>query len=527
MKRDFLGRTLAVIEDLSVEEQMFLYEKTRELKQRWYSGDDVSDFRIKKRNVGIYIVFVEPSTRTKESFINAAKFHSGPNVKVNVFDSEHSSFNKQESYTDTFSMLTSYSDYSIFIVRTRLEGVCRLLERRISEFANRNGIEIPSFINAGDGKHEHPTQELLDEYTFLEQNSFDNSFIHVALVGDLLHGRTVHSKVNGLKIFKNVKVDLVAPEELMMPDHYIEKMKKNGFEVRIFSSIREYLGQKDVARIWYFTRLQLERMGEDILEKVHILREAVTFKREYLDALPERVKFYHPLPRHKVYPTIPNFLDTLPLNGWETQARNGYWVRIVLLSMFGGALEAPFDTSRKDEKPEEDFIIPAPITHGSKGVQKEGKRGIKPIENGTVIDHVAKGKTPEEIYSTIVKIRKILKLYDVDSADGIFRSSDGSFKGYISLPDRYLSKREIKKLAAISPNTTVNIIKNSTVVEKYRIKLPPTIYGFEELRCKNENCITNPAHGENASPSFVRDEKGQFICEYCETPHSFEEIWSI
>jgi aspartate carbamoyltransferase len=242
-----------------VEEQMFLYEKTRELKQRWYSGDDVSDFRIKKRNVGIYIVFVEPSTRTKESFINAAKFHSGPNVKVNVFDSEHSSFNKQESYTDTFSMLTSYSDYSIFIVRTRLEGVCRLLERRISEFANRNGIEIPSFINAGDGKHEHPTQELLDEYTFLEQNSFDNSFIHVALVGDLLHGRTVHSKVNGLKIFKNVKVDLVAPEELMMPDHYIEKMKKNGFEVRIFSSIREYLGQKDVARIWYFTRLQLER----------------------------------------------------------------------------------------------------------------------------------------------------------------------------------------------------------------------------------------------------------------------------
>ncbi|PLV60293.1 bifunctional aspartate carbamoyltransferase catalytic subunit/aspartate carbamoyltransferase regulatory subunit [Thermotoga sp. KOL6] len=527
MRNDFLGRTLAVIEDLSVEEQMFLYEKTRELKQKWHNGEDVSSFKIKKRNVGIYIVFVEPSTRTKESFVNAAKFHSGPNVKVNVFSSEHSSFNKQESYVDTFSMLTSYSDYSIFVVRTKLEGVCRLLERKVSEFAARNKIEVPSFINAGDGKHEHPTQELLDEYTFLEQNNFDTSFIHLALVGDLLHGRTVHSKVNGLKIFKSVKVDLVAPEELAMPDHYVEKMKENGFEVRTFSSIEEYLKQEDVAKIWYFTRLQLERMGEDILEKVHKLREAVTFKKEFLERLPEGVKFYHPLPRHKLYPTIPNFLDHLSLNGWETQARNGYWVRIVLLSMFGGSITAPFDTSKRNVEPEDDFIIPVPVVHGNKGVQKDGKRGIKPIDNGTVIDHIAKGKSPEEIYATILKIRKILHLYDVDSADGIFRSSDGNFKGYISLPSRYLSKREIKKLAAISPNTTVNIIKNCSVAEKYRIKLPPTIYGFEELRCKNEYCITNPVHGENVSPSFVRNKKGQFICEYCETPHSFEEIWSI
>lgn len=166
----------------------------------------------------------------------------------------------------------------------------------------------------------------------------------------------------------------MAPEELMMPEHYIERMKKNGFEVRTFSSIEEYLNQKDVAKMWYFTRLQLERMGEDILEKVHLLREAVTFRKEFLEKLPEGVKFYHPLPRHKLYPTIPNFLDSLPLNGWETQARNGYWVRIVLLSMFGGAIEAPFDTSKKAPEKEEDFIIPAPIVHGTR-VFKKTERG--------------------------------------------------------------------------------------------------------------------------------------------------------
>lgn len=525
VKTDFLGRSLNVINDLNVEEQLFLYKQTHRLKQKWLNKEDLSEFMINK-NVGIYIVFIEPSTRTKESFINAAKFHK--KAKVTIFDSTHSSFNKKESYVDTFNMLTGYSDYSIFVLRTKLEGTCKLLSRSVSKFAVRNGLPIPSFINAGDGKHEHPTQELLDEFTFLEKNNFDDSFIHIALVGDLLHGRTVHSKVNGLKIFKNVKVDLIAPQEISMPSHYIEKMKNNGFEVRIFDSIENYLKQKNIAKIWYFTRLQLERMGEDILEKEFILRKAVTFKKDYLPSLPQDVKFYHPLPRHKIYPTIPTFLDELSLNGWEKQAINGYWTRIILLSMFGGALKADFDTGlSKNKKIEENFIINTPIINGTKGVQKEGKRGIKPIENGTVIDHIAKGKNSDEIYSTIMKIRKIMKLYDIDSADGIFRSEDGNLKGYISLPDKYLSKKEIKKLSAISPNITVNIIKNSRVTEKYRIKLPPRVYGFDELRCKNENCITNPIHGENVKGSFIKNEKGQLVCEYCETPHNYDEIWNI
>ncbi|AEH50338.1 bifunctional aspartate carbamoyltransferase catalytic subunit/aspartate carbamoyltransferase regulatory subunit [Pseudothermotoga thermarum] len=526
MEKSFRGRTLAVIRDFSVEEQLFLYQKTKELKQKWLAKESLEEFQIKDP-VNIYIVFVEPSTRTKESFINAAKFHR--NARVNIFDAEHSSFNKNESYVDTFCMLTSYGDYSIFITRTRLEGVPRLLERKVGEFAQRHGIEKPAFINGGDGRHEHPTQELLDEFTFLEHNNFDNSHIRIALIGDLLHGRTIHSKVDGLRVFRNVEVDLIAPEEIQMPEHYVQRMIENGFEVRKYCSIDEYLASENVAKIWYFTRLQLERMGEDILEKEHILRKAVTFRKDMLDKIPEGTKFYHPLPRPKVNSEIPTFLDNLPLNGWETQARNGFWVRIVLLSMLGGAITMECDDVESNEQQQEDeyeFIIPAPITHGSKGVEKEGKRGIKPIENGTVIDHIAKGKMPEEIFATIVKIRKILKLYDCDSADGIFKSADGNFKGYISLPNRYLTKKEIKKLAAIAPNVTVNIIKDSTVKEKYRIKLPPRIYNFDEIRCKNENCITHPKNGENVGASFVRV-GDKLVCEYCETPHDYSEIWTI
>jgi len=269
MKNDFLSRTLAVINDLSVEEQLFLYNNVRKLKEKVRNKEDISEFQIKS-NTGIYIVFLESSTRTKESFINAAKFHK--NAKVNIFDSEHSSFNKQESYVDTFNMLTGYSEYSIFVLRTRLEGVCRLLEQKVGDFADRHGIVRPAFINGGDGKHEHPTQELLDEYTFLEQNNFDNSHIRIALVGDLLHGRTVHSKADGLKVFKNVEVDLVAPQQLQMPQSYVDKMRRNGFQVRIYNSIDEYLSYGSPASIWYLQGCSLNEWARIYLKRRIYLR---------------------------------------------------------------------------------------------------------------------------------------------------------------------------------------------------------------------------------------------------------------
>ena len=272
----FRGRTISVVTDLSLDEQIYLYDKTRELKRLRSAGESLERFRIADNDVGIYLIFLEPSTRTKESFRNAAEFHT---VRVNNFEGQFSSFNKKESYADTFKMLTGYSEYSIFVVRTKLEGVCRWLEDAIGAFADRHGRLRPSFINGGDGKHEHPTQEFLDEFSFYEHKGWNRDHIRIALIGDLYHGRTTHSKVDGLRVFREVEVDLIAPEELAMPEYYVRKMRENGFSVRAFGSLEEYLGQKHVADIWYFTRLQLERMGEDVLEKADQLREAVKIGR--------------------------------------------------------------------------------------------------------------------------------------------------------------------------------------------------------------------------------------------------------
>jgi aspartate carbamoyltransferase len=522
-KGPFEGRTISVVHDLSVDEQIYLYKKTRELKEAFRRGTDLSEFRIDDRNVGLYLIFLEDSTRTKESFRNAAAFH---NVKLASFDAEYSSFNKMESYADTFRMLCGYSWRSVFVVRSKLEGVCRWLDQAIGEYALRNEFPKPSFINAGDGKHEHPTQEFLDEFSFYEQKGWKTDRIKIALIGDLYHGRTTHSKASGLRVFGEVEVDLVAPEELGMPDHYLGIMEANGFRIRRFSSLEEYLGQKDIADIWYFTRLQLERMGEDVLEKAEELRESVSFKPAFLEKLPEGTRFYHPLPRHREHPAIPFSLDRSPVNGWEGQAVNGYYTRIVEIAMLGGKLGGDFEGAHPEEPDYVDDFVEnvTPVVKAKPGF----KIGILPITDGIFIDHIGKGDDVATIWDHINNIRELLDL-NFMSSHGVFRSQkDGKFKGIVALPEAEdFDEKKLKKLAAIAPGCTLNIIRRQKVVKKYRLHMPPRIYNFDEISCKNPDCISFPSHHEYASTVFYRAARNTFTCRYCEKPHRFKEIWDL
>ncbi len=526
MENFFVGRSLCVIDDFNINERSFLFEKVKTLKKAMAENDKkvLDEFRINDPDFGIYEVFLEDSTRTKESFRNAANFHL---TKVSELVASNSSFNKGESYSDTFNTLAGYSN-SIFIIRSKVEGVCAHLENQCSQFAKRNLLaRKPSFINAGDGKHEHPTQELLDEYTFLEDNDFNYDEIHLALVGDLFHGRTVHSKANGLKLFKKVKIDLVAPVELAMPETYLNTMKENGFDVTIYSSIEEYLESGKVANKWYFTRPQLERMGEQILKRQDQLRASITFRKEFLTKLPENTKFYHPLPRHKLTPTIPTFLDKTSLNGWEKQSINGMYVRIVLLGMLGGALGKDFDESlsNKESYIDEEYIFKIDTNKKSKK-KKDYSEGVNPIDNGIVIDHICKGDSPKEIREHMALISKIIELDDERGGEWVSCGSDNKYKGILFRPGtKTFTRKELKRLAAIAPGCTLNIIKDHIVVEKYRTTMPPRIYNFENLCCKNEACISNPSQGEGVEAMFYRTKDHKFICSYCGKAHSFKEIF--
>ena len=522
--KSFLGRSISVVNDLLIEEQKYLYGKTRNLKEALRDGLDVAGYQVSDPTLGIYLMFLEDSTRTKESFRNAAKFHG---AKVNDFNAQTSSITtKKESITDTIKMLFGYSAKSIFIIRSKMEGVCRWLDGEIGRYAESLGYPKPSFINAGDGKHEHPTQEFLDEFTFLEHKSWDQKEIHIVLLGDLLHGRTVHSKVDGLRVFDAVKVDLVAPTELTFPEQYLQKMRDNGYEVREFPSIIDYLSQSEVAQIWYFTRLQLERMGEEILERADYLRSAVTFAPEHMASLPAGTRFYHPLPRHREHPTVPSFLDRTELNGWHRQSINGYFTRIIEIAMLAGKIGDDYDGPLLEfTEPEDDFIEEASVASDK---NHEYKVGIKPVDNGIVIDHIGRGRDLEIIWNQIDKIRRIMGL-NCRSSHGVYHTNNPDlFKGIISLPDVLsFDDRQIKMLGAIAPGCTLNIVKDARVQKKYRLHMPPRVYNFDEISCKNDSCISSPTHFEHVSPEFYRAGDVQFECKYCEHIHRFGEIWDV
>jgi aspartate carbamoyltransferase len=551
----FLGRSLAVIDDLNREERLYLYRRTRELKEAHRRGDraTLDAFRINDPDFGIYEVFLEDSTRTRESFKNAAHFHR---LKFSELNVASSSFNKSESYTDTFANLIGY-DNRMFVIRSRLEGVCRYLAEQTDRYRRRHGLEAGiSFINAGDGRHEHPTQELLDEFTFLEDLRWDEGEIHLALVGDLYHGRTVHSKVRGLSLFDRVRVDLVAPPELSMPASYVEDMEEQGFEVRRFDSIAEYLdrgnggpvsgqSRSGVARHWYFTRPQLERMGERVLRRAAELRRAITFEPSDVGLLPEGTVFYHPLPRHREHPTIPVALDDSSLNGWERQSANGWYVRMVLLAMLAGRIG---DDYRGPVGPavveDEDFVrevTKSTSKHqavddaggGDRGTARSlddesGRRyseGIRPIRDGLVIDHIFAGASPEKIRSHLTTLISVMGLHG-RGGEWISTGRDGRHKGLLFRPDHPdPDDGAVRKLAAVIPGATVNVIRHGCVHRKFRLGHPRRIFGLPELICRNEACITYPENGEQTLPRFYRSREGHYICDYCSHKHEFTEVW--
>jgi len=175
---------------------------------------------------------------------------------------------------------------------------------------------------------------------------------------------------------------------------------------------------------------------------------------------------------------------------------------------------------------EEAFIIEAPIQSSKK---PEYKVGIKPVDKGIVIDHIASGLPLEVIWNRIDKIRRVLGL-NLRSSHGVFHTNSGSYKGIVSVPDLLkFGEKELKRLGAVSPGCTLNLVRNHAVEKKYRLGMPPRIYNFDDIACKNENCVSHPSHQEHVEASFIRKPGSDttFVCKWCEKEHDYSEIWRV
>ncbi len=252
------------------------------------------------------LMFFEPSTRTRISFETAMKRLNGK--CIGFASSGSSSVSKGESIADTAKMFEGYSD--ALVIRHELEGVSKF----ISDI-----VDVP-VINAGDGAGQHPTQTLLDLYTIRNEiGSIDN--LKIALVGDLKFGRTVHSLAQALSLFDNVKIYLVSPPELRMPQEVLLDINKTNVEYEEVENIEDII---DDVSVLYVTRIQKERFADinDYLEikGAYIINEKMLKGKDLI--------VMHPLPR---VDEIDTDVDNTRYNKYFTQAANAVPVRMAIL----------------------------------------------------------------------------------------------------------------------------------------------------------------------------------------------------
>jgi aspartate carbamoyltransferase len=253
-------------------------------------------------------LFFEASTRSRISFASAFQYLGGSvdNTVGVVF----SSISKGESLSDTIRVVQGYVD--VIVLRHFTVGSARIA-------ADNSTTPI---INAGDGIGEHPTQALLDLYTIYNETK-RLSDLTIAVVGDLQHGRTVHSLVHLMRLYTNIHIVAIAPNDLQLPADSVHALQASGIRVTQTDDFKVGIATADVI---YMTRLQRERFQSELdyeqFEQLYILN------RTLIESVckPD-VVIMHPLPRtSEINPDV----DALNQAAYFRQTDNGLYVRMAL-----------------------------------------------------------------------------------------------------------------------------------------------------------------------------------------------------
>jgi aspartate carbamoyltransferase catalytic subunit len=254
-------------------------------------------------------LFFEPSTRTRFSF-EAAMQKLGGGVLTAENARANSSATKGETISDTIRVVSGYAD-AIAI---------RHYEAGAAEAAAR--ISPVPIINAGDGIGEHPTQALADMYTIKKELGRLGG-LRVALVGDLLNGRTIHSLLPLLCLYPGVTIDLISPAQLRLPQRDREELVEKGIRFCEGERLEGVIEQADVA---YITRVQSERFTSK--EEYDAVKDAYVVDAELADRLKPDAIIMHALPRvNEIAPEV----DGNARAAYFRQAKNSLYIRMALL----------------------------------------------------------------------------------------------------------------------------------------------------------------------------------------------------
>jgi aspartate carbamoyltransferase catalytic subunit len=461
---------LVSITDLGRKEILHLCNSAKEFHEDEKNGKRFSE-KLKGKKAGL--LFFEDSTRTKSSF-ETAIFEQGGSY--NGFSGkEGTAINKGESIRDTIKMFEA-NHCDVLVMRHPNDGSVQWAA---------DVAKIP-LINGGDGKNEHPTQALLDLFTLYINNNFSLDGLNIGLGGDLKHGRTIRSLTLALSNFNDITIRWAAEDELGLPEDLIEILEKKSVKI-----IRE----KNVENItnnvfaYYMTRPQIERIKNfnetqiaGILKKYRIDVQKIVQSKAFL---------MHPLPVNSKIEEIETPVFFTPNFIAYEQAENGIFMRKAILyeilknsdyTCFDGKLNESLKTGNN---------------RLCREINKTNKQNldVKLIKEGIVIDHLKIGAT-----------KYLVDILGLENGFYIACNSEKHEKSYFKTELQEITERQLKQISMLSPEATINIIKDYEVIKK-----------FVYLLCQNDNCITRDV--TESVPSKIYNKKRTIRCRYCKQPY--------
>ncbi len=303
-RRSFYGRDIVSVKQFSREDLSYIFDVADEMRRivkRVGATDLLKGYVLAN-------LFYEPSTRTSSSFIAAMQRLGGAVIPIHGV--QYSSVSKGESLPDTIRTLECYAD--VIVLRHPEIGASEIAARYASK----------PVISAGDGVGEHPTQGLLDLYTiYRELGTIDG--LHVAMVGDLKNGRTVHSLARLLALY-DTSLTCVSPDILRLPPELKEELAQAGLSVLETERVEDIIGKVDVL---YVTRVQKERFVD--LTQYEAVKDYYEITPATMRMAKERMALMHPLPR---VGEIHYDVDADPRAAYFRQMENGMYIRMALLA---------------------------------------------------------------------------------------------------------------------------------------------------------------------------------------------------
>lgn len=322
---DFVGKHIISVDQFARKDLQTLFDAASSLRKRIRQSD--RGLRELCSSKIMASLFFEASTRTDLSF-QAAMRRLGGDVISASNGVQFSSVYKGENLADTVRAAGCYAD--VIVLRHPEIGSSYEAAYYLDKLNQQ--IDNPTvIISGGDGIGEHPTQALLDMFTIYDQKEhFDN--LTITLVGDLKHGRTVHSLAKLLAIYNapGVRLCFVSPSSLKMPRSIITTLQTSGLNIHETENLHDVLGETDVI---YWTRVQEERFADNPAD-YEAIKNAFVMTPPVLAAAKSDAILMHPLPRkHEMGTrTDHDILDEDPRAVYFEQMENGMFIRMALLA---------------------------------------------------------------------------------------------------------------------------------------------------------------------------------------------------